>query len=60
MPDQRGAGLTHDREVLIDVLTYHQRASSSHCACGWSKLGHSFADHIADVYEDSLRVRADV
>jgi hypothetical protein len=49
--------ISYDRAVLIDVLVYHQRASSSGCGCGWSVLGASHAEHIADVYEESVMAR---
>ena len=51
--------MTHDRTVLVDVLVYHQRLDISGCACGWSVLGASHAEHVADIYEESLRVRGD-
>lgn len=51
--------LLHDREVLVEVLVYHQRTNTSGCHCGWAVLGHSYAEHVASVYEDSLRVRQD-
>lgn len=45
----------YDHEKLVEVLVYHQRASASHCACGWSELGHSHAEHVVDVYEAAAR-----
>jgi hypothetical protein len=48
--------MTYDRRLLLDVLIYHQRASDTGCACGWSVLGASHAEHIADVYEESMTV----
>jgi hypothetical protein len=51
----------YDREQLVATLVYHQRKSSEACACGWgeggSKLGYSHAEHIADVYEQSVAAR---
>lgn len=51
----------YDRSVLVKVIVYHQRMDDSTCACGRGKrpeqLGLSFADHIADVYEESVAVR---
>lgn len=44
----------YDREVLTTVLVYHQRASVQFCACGWGELGKSHADHVANVYEQSV------
>ena len=45
----------YSRDVLEDVLVYHQRTSSSGCGCGWAVLGASHAEHILDVYEESIR-----
>lgn len=51
----------YDRDRLIDVLILHQRSEDSGCLCGWGDrpehLGASFAEHIADVYEDKLAGR---
>lgn len=44
----------YDREVLIEVLVYHQRADARFCTCGWGELGRSHAKHIADVYEEAV------
>jgi hypothetical protein len=41
----------YDREALIDVLVYHWPTNTSGCHCGWSSLGRSFPEHVADVYE---------
>jgi len=46
--------MTYDREVLVNVLIYHQRESISGCICGWSVLGASHAEHVADVYEAAM------
>jgi hypothetical protein len=43
----------YDRAVLVAVLVYHQRLADSTCSCGWGVLGASFADHVADVYEQA-------
>lgn len=45
----------YSREVLTTVLVYHQRKNIESCCCGWAKWGASHAEHVADVYEDSLR-----
>jgi 16S rRNA G1207 methylase RsmC len=47
----------YDRAVLVDVIVYHWRTNSSGCGCGWGVLGASYAEHVADVYEESVRVR---
>lgn len=46
--------LVYNRTLLIDVLIYHQRTEDG-CACGWARLGGSFAAHVADVYEEACR-----
>jgi len=54
--------LIHDRKVLVEVLIYHTRANAHSCSCGWgadySQLGKSFPEHVATVYEESLRANA--
>lgn len=47
--------LRYSRDVLVDVLVYHQRLDAGHCGCGWSVLGASHAAHVAEVYEESIR-----
>jgi hypothetical protein len=42
------------RELLVAVLVAHQRAASDACACGWSVVGASHAEHIADKYEAAI------
>jgi hypothetical protein len=49
------APLTHRRDVLVSTLIYHYRKNSESCGCGWGELGHSHPEHVADVYEMSLR-----
>ena len=47
----------YDRALLVSTLIYHQRRSapeSDGCACGWSVLGASHAEHVADIYEASV------
>jgi hypothetical protein len=46
------AELQYNRAVLVSVLVYHPRVSISHCACGWSRLGASHPEHVADIYEE--------
>lgn len=46
------------RDVLTTVLIYHQRRDITSCACGWSVLGASHAEHVADVYEASVLASA--
>jgi hypothetical protein len=61
MPSESNGPLfvAYDRAVLIDVLVYHQRAANTGCACGWHVLGASYAEHIADIYEESVIARAE-
>lgn len=37
------------RDALVDVLIHHQRHNAASCLCGWSILGLSHADHVADI-----------
>lgn len=46
--------MPYDRAVLVNVLIYHQRTATSGCGCGWAVLGASHAEHVADVYEQSI------
>lgn len=48
----------YDREVLVTVLIYHYRKNISECGCGWSELGASHPEHVADVYEESVAARS--
>lgn len=45
----------YDRAKLVQVLVYHQRTNTSGCHCGWGVLGASYADHVADVYEQAVQ-----
>jgi len=47
-------GFKYDRSVMVETLVYHQRRDIEGCACGWSVLGASHAEHVADVYELSV------
>jgi hypothetical protein len=42
------------RRCLVTVLVYHQQTETSGCHCGWAKLGASWAEHVADVYDTAL------
>lgn len=44
----------YQRDVLIAVLVQHQRKDISGCWCGWSQLGASHPEHVADVYEQAV------
>ncbi len=47
----------YNREVLTTTLVYHKRKDIKSCSCGWLVLGASHADHVADVYEESVAAR---
>lgn len=47
----------YDRQVMVDVLVYHYRRDGASCGCGWSELGRSHPEHVADVYEQSMAAR---
>jgi hypothetical protein len=56
----------YDRDVLTQVLVYHRDREGPppyafSCVCGWGTrpehLGLSYADHIADIYEESMAAR---
>jgi hypothetical protein len=49
--------VSYDRTVLVNVLVYHYRASIKGCGCGWAELGRSWAEHVAEVYEQSVAAR---
>lgn len=43
------------RQQLVEVLVAHQRHTYAACLCGWSVLGASHSEHVADVFfSDSL------
>lgn len=44
----------YSRSVLVEILVYHWATSTSGCGCGWAELGHSHAEHVADVYEAAI------
>jgi hypothetical protein len=48
-----------NREMMMDVLVYHQRLDVGTCACGWSVIGASHAQHVVEVYELSIEALND-
>lgn len=44
-----------DRDLMIEILTYHYRKDISSCGCGWSELGKSHPEHVVNIYEDVMR-----
>ena len=59
MSDPGREPLFYSRDVLVDTLVYHQRASIETCTCGWSVLGASHAEHVADIFEESSAAYAE-
>lgn len=49
----------YDRARLVRVLIDHQRHTPAACLCGWSKLGASHPEHVADMYEAGRSVQPD-
>lgn len=47
--------MQYSRAVLVEVLIYHYRKDNASCGCGWSEVGHSHPEHVADIYEASMR-----
>lgn len=50
-----------ERVSLLDVLTFHQRRDDGGCTCGWGCPGEparALAEHVAGVFEESVRVRS--
>jgi hypothetical protein len=44
-----------ERATLIAVLVHHWPTRTSGCGCGWTQLGASHPEHVADAYEQALR-----
>lgn len=49
--------MPYDRAVLAEVVVYHHKVRIEGCLCGWSELGRSIGEHVADVYEQSVAAR---
>lgn len=49
--------VTYDRDALVQVITYHRKIDIKGCMCGWAELGKDHSQHVADVYEESVRER---
>lgn len=47
--------MRYDRKILVHVLVYHRPNDDSSCLCGWAVLGASHPEHVADVYEKTMR-----
>lgn len=56
-PPGGGAVTVYDREVLVQVITYHRNVTIEGCMCGWADLGKDHSKHVADVYEQSVAAR---
>ena len=47
----------YDREVLMHVVNHHHKVEIKGCICGWAALGRTIGEHVADVYEESVRIK---
>lgn len=45
------------RKLAAAVLVAHQRLNMSECLCGWSELGKSHAEHVAEVLDAAGALR---
>jgi hypothetical protein len=43
------------RELLLDVLIYHQPTNTSGCICGGVELGKSHPEHVVEIFETRMR-----
>lgn len=50
------ADLTY-RRLATAVLVAHQRRDATSCLCGWANLGHSHAEHVAEVLDQAGALR---
>lgn len=51
--------INYNRQVLVTVLVFHWKTNTSACGgCDEVKLGESYPEHIADVYERTVRALA--
>lgn len=48
------------RRLAAAVLVAHQRDGAGGCLCGWSVLGASWADHVAQVLDAAGALRSQV
>lgn len=55
MPNIATQSVPYDRAMLVHILVYHYRDSIKGCGCGWSELGRSWPEHVATVYEESVK-----
>lgn len=39
------------RRLAASILVAHQRKDAATCLCGWSELGHSHAEHVAEILD---------
>jgi hypothetical protein len=47
----------YNRQVLVDTLVEHAMTDSAGCRCGGVELGHSYPEHLADMYERRAALR---
>lgn len=57
---EKHADVPFKRDVMTQVLIYHQQTNTSGCHCGWGNepehLGRSWAEHVVGIYEDTIKM----
>lgn len=48
--------IQYTRAALVHTVTYHGRKGIEGCFCGWAELGKSHPEHVADMYELTMRL----
>lgn len=46
----------YKRNLLVAVIINHNRINIGNCLCGWNIYDGSHAEHIADVYEEAVKI----
>lgn len=46
-----------DHDLLLEVISYHERISIDQCGCGWTDTYKVYPEHLLEVYETSARLR---
>jgi hypothetical protein len=49
-----------ERTILKTVLIYHYRKDISGCGCGWAELGRSHAEHVINIFEESVEMQRSI
>lgn len=47
------------RRLAAAILIAHQRTGIGGCLCGWAHLGHSHAEHVAEILEHAGALRTE-